>query len=72
MDVPRSTCYSVYISQLIQFARVSSPVTDINTGNKILTSKLFYQGYRCHKLQRTFFQNFITDTMNWFQNLTLD
>ena len=36
-DVSRSTSYCVYISQLIQFARVSSHVTDFNARNKILT-----------------------------------
>ena len=33
-DVPRSTSYGVYISQLIRFARVSSHVDDFNTRNK--------------------------------------
>ena len=33
-DVPRSTFYDVYISQLIRFARVSSHVYDFNTRNK--------------------------------------
>ena len=32
-DVPRSTSYGVYISQLIRFARASSHVTDFNTRN---------------------------------------
>ena len=32
-DVPRSTSYGVYISQLIRFARASSYVTDFNTHN---------------------------------------
>ena len=36
-DVPRSTSYGVYISQLIWFARVSSHVADFN---KSLTAKL--------------------------------
>ena len=49
-DVPRSTSYGVYISQLIRFARVSSYVADFNTGNKLLTQKLLKQGYRYHKL----------------------
>ena len=48
-DVPRSTSYGVYISQLIRFARVSSHVDDINTRNKVLTAKLLRQGYRYHK-----------------------
>ena len=30
-DVPRSTSYGVYISQLIRFARASSNVADFNT-----------------------------------------
>ena len=45
-DVPRSTSYGVYISQLIRFARVSSHVTDFNARNKIFTGKLLHQGYR--------------------------
>ena len=47
-DVPRSTSYGVYISQLIRFARVSSHVDDFNTRNKVLTAKLLRQGYRYH------------------------
>ena len=44
VDVPRSTSYGVYISQLIRFARVSSHVDDFNTRNKVLTAKLLRQG----------------------------
>ena len=44
-DVPRSTSYGVYISQLIRFARASSHVADFNTRNKLLTQKLLKQGY---------------------------
>ena len=44
----------VYISQLIRFARASSYVADFNTRNKVLTQKLFKQGYRYHKLRKTF------------------
>ena len=47
-DVPRSTSYGVYISQLICFARAFSYVTDFNTRNKLLTQKLLKQGYRIH------------------------
>ena len=36
-DVPSSTSYGVYISQLISFARASNHVTDFNTHNKLLT-----------------------------------
>ena len=32
-DVPRSTSYEVYISQLIRFARASSYVADFNICN---------------------------------------
>ena len=53
-DAPRSTFYGVYISQLIRFARASSFVTDFNTRNKLLTQKLLKQGYRYHKLCKTF------------------
>ena len=62
-DVPRSTSYGVYISQLIRFARESSYVADFNTRNKLLTQKLLKQGYRYHDLRKTFFLNFIDDTM---------
>ena len=44
----------VYISQLIRFARVSSHVVDFNARNKSLTAKLLQQGYRYHKLRKTF------------------
>ena len=53
-DVPRSTSYGVYVSQLIPFARASSYITDFNTRNKLLTQKLLKQGYRYHKLRKTF------------------
>ena len=52
-DVPRSTSYGVYISQLIRFGRASSYVADFNTRNKMLTQKLLNQGYRYHKFYRT-------------------
>ena len=53
-EVPRSTSYGVYISQLIRFARMSSHVDDFNTRNKVLTVKLIRQGYRYHKLRQAF------------------
>ena len=76
-DVPRSTSYGVYISQLIRFARVSSHVADFNARNKRLTAKLLQQGYRYHKLRKTFSKFYrrhyvIADTMNWFLNSMLD
>ena len=55
LNVPRSTSYGVYyISQLICFAIASSYVADFNTRNKLLTQKLLKQGYRYHKLRKTF------------------
>ena len=53
-DVPRSISYGVYISQLIRFARVSSQVDDFNTRNMVLTAKPLRQGYRYHKILKTF------------------
>ena len=53
-DVPHSTSNGVYIFQLIRFARVSSHVVDFNARNKSLTAKLLQQGYRYHKLRKTF------------------
>ena len=52
-DVPRSTSYGVYISQLIRFARASGYVAVFNTRNKLLTQKLLKQGYRYHKRCKT-------------------
>ena len=37
-----------------RFARASSIVADFNTRNKLLTQKLLKQGYRYHKLHKTF------------------
>ena len=54
--VPRRASYGVYISQLtcIRFARVCNHVTEFNARNKCLTTKLLQQGYRYHKLRKTF------------------
>ena len=53
-DVPCSTSYGVYISQLIRFSRVCSHVADFNARNNSLTPRLLQQGYRYHKLRKTF------------------
>ena len=55
-DVLRSTSYEVYISYLIRLARASSHVADFKTRNKLLTQELLKQGYRFHKLRKTFFK----------------
>ena len=52
-DVPRSTSYGVYFSQLIRFARASSYITDFNARKKLLTQKLLKQCYWYHKLGKT-------------------
>ena len=39
-DIPRSTSYGVYISQLIRIARASSLVAKFNTRNELFTQKL--------------------------------
>ena len=44
----------IYISQLIRFARVCNHVTDFHVRNKYVTAKLLQQGYRYHKLRKTF------------------
>ena len=51
-DVPRSTSYGVYISQLICFARASSNVADHGfiTYNKLLTQQPLKQNYLYHTL----------------------
>ena len=51
-DVPWSTSYGVYPSQLIRLARVSSHVNDFNIRNKILTANLLRQGYILNKKKK--------------------
>ena len=50
-DFTHSPSYSVYISLLIHFARVSSNVDDFSNRNLFLTAKLLKQDYRYHKIQ---------------------
>ena len=66
----RRALYGVYILQLIWFARVCNNVTDLcllvpfqRSNYKCLTAKLLQQGYRYHKIRKTF-SKFIVDTMN--------
>ena len=53
-DVPRTTSYGVYVSQLIRFARACGDVEDFNERNRVITSKLLQQGFRYHKLHKAF------------------
>ena len=52
-DVPCRASYGVYISLLIRFARICN-YKDFNARNKCLTTKPLQQGYRYHKLRKTF------------------
>ena len=70
-DVPRSTSYGVYISQIIRFARVSSHVVDFNARNKSLTAKLLNRAIGIISFERLS-PNFIADTMNWFNCVRLN
>ena len=54
-DVPLALSWGVYISQPIQFARVSSHLADYSARSKSLIAKLLQQGYRYHKLGNAFF-----------------
>ena len=52
-EVPRSTSYGVYISQLIRFTGLSSHVTDFNGCDKISTATFHQQDYWWyHKLRK--------------------
>ena len=53
-DVPRVPSYGIYTSQLVRYARGCTYVSDFHRRNKTITSKLLNQGYRYHKLRKTF------------------
>ena len=53
-DVPRLPSYGIYISQLVRLARCCTSVFDFHSKNLQITSKLLRQGYRYHKLRKTF------------------
>ena len=52
--VPRSASCGVCVSQLIRFAGASGCVADFSARSELLTQKLLKQGYRYHKLRKTF------------------
>ncbi len=62
-DVPLTASYGVYLSQLVRFARVCYNVNDFNERNISITAKLLHQGFRYHRLLKTFTDlvNFIID-----------
>ena len=53
-DVPRLPSYGIYISQLLRYARACSDVEDFHSRNIDITAKLLSQGFRYHKLRKTF------------------
>ena len=53
-DVRRLPSYGIYISQLVRFAKCCTSVFDFHSKNLQITSKLLTQGYRYHKLRKTF------------------
>jgi len=53
-DIPLNPSYGVYTSQLVRFARVCNNVLDFNERNTFITEKLLHQGYRYHRLVKTF------------------
>ena len=53
-DIPRSTSYRVYISNLFGLLECLVMCADFNVRNKSLTAKLLQQGYRHHKRRKTF------------------
>ena len=70
-DVPRSTSYGVYISQLIRFARVSSNVDDFNTRNKVLTANFSDKDIDIVNFIRRF-QNFIGGILTYCLHIMSD
>ena len=57
-NVPRLPSYGVYISQLVRFAWRCTCVFDFHSKNLRITSKLLTQGYRYHKLRKTYGKSF--------------
>ena len=51
---PGLPLYGIYISQLVRFARCFTSIFDFHSKNLQITSKLLTQGYRYHKLRKTF------------------
>ena len=55
-DVPRLPSYGIYISQLIRYARACTNVLDFHSRNLQITKKLLGQGFRFHKLVKSFWK----------------
>ena len=67
IDVPRLQSYGIHISQLVRFTRCCTSVFDFHSKNLQITSKLLTQGYRYHKLRKTFGK--LGHTLNFCLNL---
>ena len=52
-NIPSAPAYGVYVSQLIRYARACSNYQDFMERGKVLTTKLFSQGYKKTKLVAT-------------------
>ena len=52
-NIPSAPAYSVYVSQLIRYARACSNYQDFMKRGKVLTTKLLSQGYKKTKLVAT-------------------
>ena len=53
---------SIFLNSYVLLEHLAD-ITDFNTRNKSLTQKLLNKGCQYHKLCKTFFLNFIDDTM---------
>ena len=53
-QISRLPSYSIYILQLVRFARCCTGVLDFHSKKLQISSKLLTQGYRYHKLRKTF------------------
>ena len=71
-DVLRLPSYGIYISQLVKFARCCTSVLDFHSTNLQITSKLLTQGYRYHRLRKTFgkFSTSYSDLLSKFGDIS--
>ena len=53
-DDPLASSYSIYISRFVRFTCTCNIVSDFKNPNLVMTEKLLHQGYRFHKLYKTF------------------
>ena len=58
LKFPRLPSYGINISQLVRCARYCTSVFDFQSKNFQITSKLLTQGYKYHKLRKTFWKFF--------------